>query len=160
MLEGRLTGVVSLAAQQWSALTCIHTGSTSKQFIPQNLHRIKPIKRLRLRAKSNPLAHIPLAEPPKSHLIKVMQPQCLRNRVDKSKVGSRSRNDVANVNLDKVPVADEVAVRGTPNFDEDEEDDGDEKEKGGEECPYLAGAGGALDLVFGEFGDDRGSGVG
>ena len=157
-------GEVDWGTLVWSHSTFRKVGrrtrSTSKQLIPQNLHRIKPIKRLRLRAKSNPLTHIPLTKSPKSHLVEVMQPQRLRNRIDEGKVGDRSWNDVANVYLDKVPVADEVAVVDAPDFDEDEEDDGDEEEEGGKDCPYLASPSGALDLVFGGFGDDGGSGVG
>jgi hypothetical protein len=149
MLEGRLTAPCKSCYSPFYPCRGERTRSAREQLVPQNFHRVEPVQRLRPRAKRDPLIAVPLAEAPQPHLVEVVQTQRLRNRVDEGEVWDRGRDDVANVDFYKVPVADEVPVVGAPDLDEDEEDDGDEEEEGGQESPCLAGSCCALDLVFG-----------
>lgn len=127
-----------------------------EQLIAENLHRIEPIQRGGLAAKSHTLALVSLAEAPQSDLVKIMETQRLRNCIDQGKVGNRSRHNVAQVEAEKVPVLNDGFVAYTGNVNQDEEDEGDKEEKGGCESPSFAPTSGALDLLFAEFGDNGG----
>ena len=53
------------------------------------------------------------------------------DRVDEERIGHRDRDDVGEVDGDKVGVTRDCAVADVADFNEDEEDDGDEEEEGG-----------------------------
>ena len=81
------------------------TRCSGEQLITQNLDRVEPIQRLRRGAVGHALALVALAKVPKTNLIEVMQTQCLRNSVDQGKIGHRRRDDIAEIETDKVPVS-------------------------------------------------------
>jgi hypothetical protein len=81
-----------------------------------------------------------------------VQTQRLGNCVDESEVGHRRGHNVAEVEADKVPVAQHGTVRRAANLQQDQEDEGDEEEEGGEQSGRLARAGGPLELGLCEFG--------
>lgn len=67
------------------------TRRPSKQLILQNLHRVKPIQRLRPRAICNALADIALAKSPQAYAVEIMKANGLGNSVDKNRVRDRGR---------------------------------------------------------------------
>jgi hypothetical protein len=81
-----------------------------------------------------------------------VQTQRLGNCVDEGEVGHRRGHNVAEVEADKVPVAQHGTVRRAANLQQDQEDEGDEEEEGGEQSGRLARAGGPLELGLCEFG--------
>jgi hypothetical protein len=81
-----------------------------------------------------------------------VQTQRLGNGVDEGEVGHRRGHNVAEVEADKVPVAQHGTVRRAANLQQDQEDEGDEEEEGREQGGRLARARGALELGFCEFG--------
>ena len=58
---------------------------------------------------------------------------------------------MADIDLDEMPIPDEVFVVGARNFDEYEEDERDEEEEGAEAGEYQSFSGRTLDLAFGEI---------
>lgn len=103
-----------------------------------------------------------LAEVPQPYLIEVMQTQRPCDAVYQDRVRYRSRDDVAKVELDEVDGGSDRVVRVLgvyiADLDEDEENQGDEEEKGGQQGEGTAGEGCPLnDCVSGNGVKCRGS---
>jgi len=75
-----------------------------------------------------------------------MKSQRPRNRIYERGIGDAGGNDVGKVEVDEVDFVPDAGDTGVAYFDQDEEDDGYEKEEGGEEGPEEAGAGRAFDF--------------
>lgn len=127
------------------------TRRSGEQLITQNLDGVEPVQRLRVRAIRNALALVALTEIPQPNLVEIVQPQCLRNGVDQGKVGHRRRDDIAEVEADEVPVAQQRLVVCAADLQENEEDDSDEQEEGCDQGEGLACPRCSLELRFSEF---------
>lgn len=124
------------------------TRRPGQQLTLNNLNRIEPIQRLRLRTLRHALPIIPLAKSPQRHGVKIMQAQRLRNTVDKHSIGHADGNDVGEVEADEEDFVQRGVHVRAADLDEDEEDEGDEQEEGGEEGEGQARAGCAFELRF------------
>lgn len=83
---------------------------------------------------------------PESHMVVIVETQCLGDGVDEEGIGHRDRDDVGEVDTDEVGVARDCAVANVADFNKDEEDDGDQEEEGGKQRPDPAGACCTFDL--------------
>jgi hypothetical protein len=131
-----------------------HTRCSSEKLITQNFHRVEPVQRLWLTAVRHSFAQIPFTEAPKPDLVEIMQSQRLRNSVDEREVWYTGRDDMAQVEANKVPILDNGLVAYARYVDEDEEDEGEEEEERCGQRPYFACSSCAFDLLLGEFRDD------
>lgn len=85
-----------------------------------------------------------------------MKTQRLGDSVDEGEIGHASGYDFTQIESNKVPISDNGLVAYAGDIDEDQEDEGEEEEKGGCQRPSFATAGCELDLLFAKFGDRRG----
>lgn len=95
------------------------------------------------------MAIVAFTEAPEPDTVKVVQTNRLGNRVDDGCIGHRFRENVGQVDVDEVDAASDARGTGATNFDEDQEDDGDEQEKGRDQSPCHASASRPLDLSLG-----------
>lgn len=82
-----------------------------------------------------------------------METQRLGDGVDESEIGHASGYNFTQVEANKVPVSDDGLVAYAGDIDKDEEDEGEEEEKGGCQRPSFAPASCELDLLSTELGN-------
>lgn len=106
MSEGRATAINPVSFNSITKKEArTRTRCTRQQFVQQNRDRIKPVQRLGVRAGCNAGIVIALAEVPHADLIKVMQTDCPGNTVDEDGIGNGLRDDVGEVEFQKVGIA-------------------------------------------------------
>lgn len=110
------------------------TGSTGKQFIQNDLQRIKPVETFWFRTPGDPFVVVAFAEIPQPHLVEVMETDGSSDAVDQHGVGiaDADGDDVGEVDLEEVGLPGYWSFGYVPCDDEDEEDPGHEVEEGSE----------------------------
>ena len=104
------------------------------------------------------LIAIALAKIPQANLVKVVQPQAARYRVEQLRILDRQRDDVGDVELEEVDVGQDGPVVRVADKDEDEHDNSDGMAGRGGDCrvPALGAADGRSSTEF--WGHDEAGG--
>lgn len=76
---------------------------------------VERVQRLRIRAKSDALIVIALAEIPKPNLVEIMETDRSSNTVDEDGIRNRQRNDVGQVDSHEIGIPKDGLVRDIAN---------------------------------------------
>lgn len=88
---------------------------TSEEFVQNDLDRVEPVQRLRVRAVCDALAIVTLAKIPQPDLIKIVQADRLGDTINEDGIGYRRGNDVGQLDLEKVRASDDDVVVNVAN---------------------------------------------
>lgn len=112
-----------------------------QQLAHEDLDGVEPVERLGFRAVRDAFIVVALAKVPQAYLIKVVQAEAPGDGVEEVRVGDGDGDDLGDVEPEEPGVADDGGVLDVADEDEDQEGDGEEVEKGGDEGGVAAGDG-------------------